>query len=573
MHAEALGVPKSFHKMKKSYDIMDDQYLTAAYQGETLGSRTLPSTTLNAKPRKLTTITPKAKKSTTTTGSKHLNLICKEEADLAEINAEHAFRRLWEDNSWMYDFGTQSPDEKKRAKEMFRRNSNLFSGKGRRLSTVRAETPLQTWQQRDFANMRKHHGKIFLVDEAERPDQAKLDAQPAELNYRRALKTISTKTDKRKFKKLLEDSKTYLNEKFEGKEAAHDPRAQILSDQKLESLKRDLKDADADTDHDKEKKDKAKEDDKECDKQKENGDESEACKEKKKEEKEEEGDKKDDDDSDPDDEDEKKRALGEKKDDGKSEDVEDEEADESDAGNGESGELTDKKDTAGDDGGDRRSLEEQSEETEDGDDEEEEADKEEEKSTETKDSKDEKEDKDKKAKAKDDDKTPKKKSETKKAARRLSVEKNLVDSFVLTGRVDGLASKKEVNPVNFVKRGRRDRVLLSTSKRFDHNKPILSVSYDELKRLQQMEHTLTLKTRKLLKTLTALPKSGISLQTKIIKIYANDSTSHSPETPLQHGDSRNLRFTFLDQKEFTFIRATFRRSGFRRIRLDEGKMS
>jgi hypothetical protein len=557
---------------------MDDQYLTAAYQGETLGSRKLPSATLNAKSRRLT-IPPKVNPSSNTTESKHLNIICKEASELAEINAEHAFRRLWEDNSWMYDFGTQSPSEKRRAKEMFRRNSNLFSDKGRRLSKLKAEKPMKAWQQQDFANLKKLKGKIFLVDEAERPDQAKLDAQPAELNYVRALKTMNANgVQKRKFKKLLIDSESYLNEKFEGKEAEVDPRAQFEG-----SGKRELKDDDADTDHDKEKKDKAKEDEKECDKQKDNGDESQECKDKKKEDKKESQDKKDDDETDPDDDEAEKRGLAEKKDDGKSEDVEDDEADENDAGNGESGELTDKKDKSGDDGGDRRSLgkkadgtpeEEQSEDKEDGDDEEEKADKDEEKSTETKDEKDEKKDKKKKAKAKDDDKTPKKKSENKKAARRLSVEKNLVDSFVLTGRVDGLSAS---NQIPYIKRGRRDRVLLTTPQKFDHNKPILSVSYSELKRLQQMEHKLTLKTRKLLKTLTALPKGGISLQTKIIKIYAKDQTN--PKTPnldqtLQNGDSRNIKFQFLDQKEFSFIIGPkIDKSGFRKIRLDEGKMS
>jgi hypothetical protein len=571
MHAEALGVPKSFHKMKKSYDIMDDQYLTAAYQGETLGSRTLPSTTLNAKSRKLTTITPKVNPSSTTTESKHLNLICKEEADLAEINAEHAFRRLWEDNSWMYDFGTHSPSEKKRAKEMFRRNSNLFSPKTRRLSSkTPSPAPLTPYHHPSPAHLPKHHGKIFLIDEPEHPDQAKTDVQPSEIAYKRALETLNTsnKAHKRPFKKLLSDSEGYLSEKFELKEADSDPRAMFEVKGSL-NVRRGLKNDDADTDHDKEKKDKEKEEERECEKQRDNGDESDACKEKGKEEKEEEGDKEEGDDSDPDEDGGEKRGL-EGGDDGGSEDVEDEEDDESEAGNGGDGELSDEKDTGGGDGGDRRGLEEQSEEIEDGDDEEEEADKKEEKSTETKDSKDEKKDKDKKAKAKDDDKTPKKKSEDKKAARRLSVEKNLVDTFELTGRVDGLAAKKEVN---FVKRGRRDRVLLTAHKKFDHNKPILSVSYDELKRLQQMEHTLTLKTRKLLKTLTSLPAGGISLQTKIIKIYAAAPTPASPQTPLEHGDSRSIRFEFLDQKEFTFTRETFRKSGFRKIRLKEAPLS
>lgn len=87
---------------------MDDQYLTTAYQGETLGSRKIPSAGLNSKSRRLT-ITPKVNPSSNTTKSKHLNLICKEASKLAEINAEQTFRRFWEDNSWIYDSDTQSP--------------------------------------------------------------------------------------------------------------------------------------------------------------------------------------------------------------------------------------------------------------------------------------------------------------------------------------------------------------------------------------------------------------------------------------------------------------------------------
>jgi len=84
-----------------------------------------------------------------------------------------------------------------------------------------------------------------------------------------------------------------------------------------------------------------------------------------------------------------------------------------------------------------------------------------------------------------------------------------------------------------------------------------------------------MKTRKLLKTLTALPKGGISLQTKIIKIYTTEPKDAKSDfdKPLGHGDSRDVKFEFMGQKEYTFVREMLRKSGFRKIRLGEGRLS
>lgn len=121
-----------------------------------------------------------------------------------------------------------------------------------------------------------------MVDEAERPDQPKLDAYPAELNYVRGLKTNANLPQKRLFKTPLKDFKNYLIEKFELKEAEVDPMAQYEGIGKGRG-KRGLWGDDGVTDHDKEKKDRGKEE-AECDKQRDNGDESQECKDKRKEE-------------------------------------------------------------------------------------------------------------------------------------------------------------------------------------------------------------------------------------------------------------------------------------------------
>ena len=101
----------------------------------------------------------------------------------------------------------------------------------------------------------------------------------------------------------------------------------------------------------------------------------------------------------------------------------------------------------------------------------------------------------------------------------------LKKKFLLSGRVDGMARRLQDEEIIEETLG-RNRVLAPSNEalyEMDKNRPILAVSYSELRNLQGMEQSLKRKTKDLLKTLAQFPKDGVRIRTKILKIYEYDA--------------------------------------------------
>lgn len=156
-----------------------------------------------------------------------------------------------------------------------------------------------------------------------------------------------------------------------------------------------------------------------------------------------------------------------------------------------------------------------------------------------------------------------------------TVNSMLAKKFLLSGRVDGMARKLKNDELIEETLGRKpsnNRILTSSSEalsEMDKNRPILAVSYSELRNLQSMEHSLKRRTKELLITLAKFPKDGVQVRTKILKIYENGK-----QRRLVNGDSKDIKFVYLDQAEFTFSgKNKFKSNGFNKINLSDEKIS
>jgi len=318
-----------------------------------------------------------------------------------------------------------------------------------------------------------------------------------------------------------------------------------------------------------------------------------------------------------------KRGLEDKKKDNQ-DSVEDEDTDEDDAGNGKNSEMGDKDD--GDSTGERirraklsnkKATRSMLQDSDDDSDDEDESDDKDSKKTDTKEKKKEDKDEDDKKKKKEknaekkekgekqdddsddpDDNGMKKKSNNKSDDRRtldenlilkdqvLSAKKLLEDKkwdkvsmvnsmlkkkFLLSGRVDGMVRKLQDEEIIEETLG-RNRVLATSNEalyEMDKNRPILAVSYSELRNLQGMEQSLKRKTKELLKTLAQFPKDGVQIRTKILKIYENGK-----QRRVVNGDSKDIKFVYLDQSEFTFSgKNENNNNGFSKINLTDERIS
>lgn len=147
----------------------------------------------------------------------------------------------------------------------------------------------------------------------------------------------------------------------------------------------------------------------------------------------------------------------------------------------------------------------------------------------------------------------------------------LKKKFLLSGRVDGMARKLQDEEVIEESLG-RNRVLATSNEalyEMDKNRPILAVSYSELRNLQGMEQSLKRKTKELLKTLAQFPKDGVQIRTKILKIYENGK-----QRRVVNGESKDIKFVYLDQSEFTFSgKNENNNNGFSKINITDERIS
>merc|ERR1711862_917888 len=100
----------------------------------------------------------------------------------------------------------------------------------------------------------------------------------------------------------------------------------------------------------------------------------------------------------------------------------------------------------------------------------------------------------------------------------MGINQMMQKKFLLSGRVDGMARKLENEELVQESFGRpNERVLASVEEatnEMDKNRPILAVSYSELRNLRSMERSLKSKTKELLTTLSKFPKDGVQVKTK-----------------------------------------------------------
>jgi len=634
---------KYYHTVKMSGDIMDSLYHGNNYSGETLGHRGMKYAKKLFPSRKLSKkkmLKPKLSNNGDSMLGNNLSIKCKEERELGELNAEHAFRELWRNAGWMYDLSPDSRrtrvlkkakklsdkrsknhgDERRLAKSTKPKKNSNFNSKNKWMG-VSSENlrKLKPWQTKDWNTITKHKGSIFLIDEKpyDKKNSKKMDSK-RELKYEQDLANAEkVELDDSIKNQSMKKSAKNLSEKNEFQEAD------------MYSRKMAKKDNDNDTDAKKDEKKDDEDEDTECKKQENNGDQDEKCKSKdKKKKKDAKSNDKDDSagDDDPDDakrllKHSEKRGLEDKKKDNQ-DSVEDEDTDEDDAGNGKNSEMSDKDD--GDSTGERirraklsnkKDSRSMLQDSDDDSDDEDEADNKDSKKTDTKEKKKEDKDEDdkKKKKEKNDEKKEKgeeqdedsddpdgngmKKKEKKKDRRALDenliledqvlsakrllknkkwdkvseVNSMLKKKFLLSGRVDGMARKLQDEEVIEESLG-RNRVLATSNEalyEMDKNRPILAVSYSELRNLQGMEQSLKRKTKELLKTLAQFPKDGVQIRTKILKIYENGK-----QRRVVNGESKDIKFVYLDQSEFTFSgKNENNNNGFSKINITDERIS
>jgi len=158
----------------------------------------------------------------------------------------------------------------------------------------------------------------------------------------------------------------------------------------------------------------------------------------------------------------------------------------------------------------------------------------------------------------------------KKDEKASAVNSMLKKKFLLSGRVDGMARRLQDEEI--VQTLGRNRVLAASNEalyEMDKNRPILAVSYSELRNLQGMEQSLKRKTKDLLKTLAQFPKDGVQIRTKILKIYENGK-----QRRVVNGNSKEIKFVYLDQSEFTFSgKNENNNNGFSKINLSDERIS
>lgn len=344
-----------YHTSKKSNDIMDSLYHGHNYNGETLGHRGIKYAKNLLKERKLSLkkqYKPENSVDSDLLKGNQLSIKCKEERELGELNAEHAFRELWRDTAWMYDLSPSSRrtrvlrkakklfEKKKKIKKNGRKLTKTMDSKqsnfnsGRKYMGVGSDNlrKLKPWQMKDWKTINKHKGSIFLIDEIpyDKKNAQKMDNK-RELKYEQDLADAEkVELDDSIKRRSMKKSAKNLNEKYEFREAEMYGSRQMAK----------KKDNDNDEDYKKDEKESEEDEETDCKKKSNNGDKDKKCKDKKKKKKDDAKNDDKEDDAGEDDPDDKKRLL--KKD--NQDNTEDEDTNEDDAGNGTSGEMSDKDD-------------------------------------------------------------------------------------------------------------------------------------------------------------------------------------------------------------------------------------